>query len=138
MSDLISREAAFDEIIWNSDNGVIDAKVAIEALRKLPSVTPEPKSSDDCVSRKDTIAWLKKVTVTDGITFETGFKQIIRDIEQMPSVTPERQTGKWIEYQERKKQIYAECSNCGFKNYAGILNYCPECGAKMEVQDGTR
>ena len=43
MSDLISREAAFDEIIWNSDNGVIDAKVAIEALRKLPSIEPERK-----------------------------------------------------------------------------------------------
>lgn len=43
MSDLISRQAAFDEIIWNSDNGVIDAKVAIEALRKLPSVEPERK-----------------------------------------------------------------------------------------------
>lgn len=43
MNDLISRQAAFDEIIWNSDNGVIDAKVAIEALRKLPSVEPERK-----------------------------------------------------------------------------------------------
>lgn len=43
MSDLISRQEAFDEIIWNSDNGVIDAKVAIEALRKLPSVEPERK-----------------------------------------------------------------------------------------------
>ena len=39
----ISREAAFDEIIWNSDNGMIDAKLAIEALRKLPSVEPERK-----------------------------------------------------------------------------------------------
>ena len=44
MGDLISRDAAFDEIIWNSDNGVIDAKVAIEALRKLPSVEPERKT----------------------------------------------------------------------------------------------
>ena len=44
MSDLISRQEAFDEIIWYSDNGVIDAKVAIEALRKLPSVEPERKT----------------------------------------------------------------------------------------------
>ena len=40
----ISREAAFDEIIWNSDNGVIDARVAIEALRNLPPVEPERKT----------------------------------------------------------------------------------------------
>jgi predicted RNA-binding Zn-ribbon protein involved in translation (DUF1610 family) len=44
MSDLISRQAAYDEIIWNSDNGLIDAKVAIEALRKLPSVESERKT----------------------------------------------------------------------------------------------
>ena len=41
--DAISREAAFDEIIWNSDNGLIDANEAIEALRKLPAVEPERK-----------------------------------------------------------------------------------------------
>ena len=46
MSDLISRDAAYDEIIWNSDNGLIDAKVAIEALRKLPSVEPERKKGE--------------------------------------------------------------------------------------------
>ena len=43
---------------------------------------------EDCISREETIEWLKKVTVTDGITFKTGFEQILYDIEQMPSVTP--------------------------------------------------
>ena len=42
----------------------------------------------DCISRKETIQWLKRVTVTDGITFETGFKQILTDIKNMPSVQP--------------------------------------------------
>ncbi len=44
---------------------------------------------EDAISRADTIEWLKKVTVTDGITFETGFKQILTDIQNMPSVTAE-------------------------------------------------
>lgn len=84
--DLISRQAAFDEIIWNSDNGVIDAKVAIEALRKLPSVEPE------------------------------------------------RKTGKWVGVNPMVDTLM--CSECGenivseeFKS-----NYCPNCGAKMEVK----
>lgn len=48
----------------------------------------EQQPSEDCISRKETIEWLKKVTVTEGIEFKTGFEQIIYDIEQMPSVTP--------------------------------------------------
>lgn len=47
----------------------------------------ELKSCEDCISRKDTIEWLKKVTVTEGIEFQTGFEQILYDIEQMPPVT---------------------------------------------------
>lgn len=36
------------------------------------------------------IDFLKKVTVTDGITFETGFKQIITDIHNAPTVSDVR------------------------------------------------
>ena len=54
----------------------------------------ECKPCEDCISRTETIDYLKKVTVTDGITFETGFKQILYDIEQMPSVQPINQNIK--------------------------------------------
>lgn len=33
----------------------------------------------------DLIRYLKLVTVTDGITFETGFKQILTDIKNQPT-----------------------------------------------------
>ena len=56
--------------------------MAIKALKQ---------TDGDLISRKDTIEWLKKVTVTDGITFETGFKQILVDIEQMPSAESEEE-----------------------------------------------
>lgn len=66
------------------------ARQAVKDLRKKLSevLEPEQQPCDDCISRKETIEWLKKVTVTDGITFKTGFEQILQDIEQMPSVTP--------------------------------------------------
>lgn len=51
---------------------------------------------EDAISRADTIEWLKKVTVTDGITFETGFKQILTDIQNMPSVTPKQKIGQSV------------------------------------------
>lgn len=41
----------------------------------------------ELIDKQATIDWLKKVTITKGITFETGFKQIIYDIEQMPNIT---------------------------------------------------
>lgn len=83
MSDLISRQEAFDEIIWNSDNGVIDAKVAIEALRKLPSVEPEP--CEDCISRADAFNALR--IKGDYNTLNEVYERL----EKLPSVTP-----KWI------------------------------------------
>jgi len=87
MGDLISRDAAFDEIIWNSDNGVIDAKVAIEALRKLPSVEPE------------------------------------------------RKTGKWVHMVGwwECNQCHAEYTDMPTCMGKVIYEYCPMCGAKMEV-----
>ena len=66
---------------------------------KLKALSEEP--CDDTISRADTIEWLKRVTVTDGITFETGFKQILTDIQNMPSATPKPKMGRWIPVSER-------------------------------------
>lgn len=50
----------------------------------------------------------------------------------------ERKTGKWI----RVDSNTFKCSNCGnFLNFHGVnagrgdANYCPNCGAKMEVDE---
>lgn len=40
----------------------------------------------DLISRSALIEYLEKVTVTEGITFETGFKQILTDIKNQPTV----------------------------------------------------
>ena len=101
--------------------------MAIEALEQEPC--------DDCISRKDTIKWLKKVTVTDGITFKTGFKQILHDIEQMPPVTPKQKMGRWWERntypQESRSWDCSECQEIVFER----TDYCPNCGSRMEVEE---
>jgi len=38
--DCVSREAVFDAIIWDEENGVVDAREIIEHIRKLPPATP--------------------------------------------------------------------------------------------------
>lgn len=126
--------------------------LAIKALEQTelnPSYNGVKTELEDCISREETIEWLKKVTVTDGITFKTGFEQILYDIEQMPSVTPQQKaTGSWVEKQvvdneevEIEQWQSARCSKCDkyhttpYSYYFDDYNYCPNCGAKMEVDN---
>ena len=48
---------------------------------------------------------------------------------------PERKRGKWIVEKDATGYRYGRCSECGMTQYAGKLNYCPNCGAKMEVEE---
>lgn len=54
---------------------------------------------NDLISRSALIEYLEKVTVTEGITFETGFKQILTDIKNQPTV--EAKPVEWIPCSER-------------------------------------
>lgn len=47
----------------------------------------------------------------------------------LPSVEPERKTGKWI----RGKDGYIRCDKCGSRGSAIKAHYCHHCGARMEV-----
>ena len=48
------------------------------------------------------VEYLQYVTVTDGITFETGFKQILNDIKNAPTIEPKQE---WIDLQERRPEM---------------------------------
>ena len=108
---------------------------------KMQTFEPDGEHCRDCISRKDTIEWLKKVTVTDGITFETGFKQILHDIEQMPSVEPDRRRGH-ITYKHRHhhnvKHYTGEDLNgevhtiSVIEDYEVDEPYCSECGKRID------
>ena len=76
--------------LWRYEH--TDKYTETETREALDMAITALSADGDLISRKDTIEWLKKVTVTDGITFETGFKQILVDIEQMPSA--EKTTNK--------------------------------------------
>lgn len=84
------------------------------------------KPNKDLISRSELIEYLKAVTVTDGITFETGFKQILTDIKQMPPAN--KPIGRWIPVDDKFDAF--DCSECGAM-VSKQLNYCPECGAAM-------
>ena len=114
---------------------VLPTEKEFEHLEWLLKNHYKKEPCDDAISRQETIEWLKKVTKIDGITFETGFKQILHDIEQMPSVSTKK-TGRWI----LTDDDFVYCSECEDSYYPRPIDaswhYCPNCGARMEVENG--
>ncbi len=59
-------------------------------------------------------------------------RELLADIEVLPSAQPERKTGKWIIGKYR-----LTCGQCRFTypnklmDEMGVVNYCPNCGAYM-------
>lgn len=43
----------------------------------------------------------------------------------------DRPQGEWIIEIDINNYTYGRCSICGMRQYAGHLNFCPNCGADM-------
>lgn len=67
---------------------------------------------------------------------------LLADIKNAPPVTPQPKTGHWIEEDMFDGDIAYRCSECDepFCLIDGtptdnMYNFCPNCGAKMEVEE---
>ena len=63
----------------------------------------------------------------------TERREMLNEIDNLPSIELERKTGYWIDtdnYYQRWK-----CSECGCHTRDSEPNYCPNCGAKMEMRN---
>ena len=71
---------------------------------------------------------IAKVTLTDEQVKEAFEKAK----DAILTAQPERKKGKWI----RKHNIYGVvyCSECDYELHTNNTNFCPNCGAKMEVE----
>lgn len=69
--------------------------------------------------------------------------ECLAEIDDAPTIVPERKTGKWIERnpQNSDKCRLIECDQCGFSHIVGFnvpyehwienRNFCERCGADM-------
>lgn len=58
----------------------------------------------------------------------------IMDAKQIIINTPfisDRPQGEWIIEIDANGNTYGKCSICSMRQYAGQLNFCPNCGADM-------
>lgn len=118
--DAISREDAihaFDYLM-----GLNRAQIQ-DTLFKLPSVTPKLIECEDAVSRQ---------AVLDVVEREPYKGDALSEIEKLPSVRPQEQTGHWIYDRTRDwdGECKYECSECGMGSDVDYA-YCMRCGAKM-------
>lgn len=87
---------------------------------------------DDLISRQAAVEYFQRIidaTNTDGrynLGFIDGLEFCINHLSTMPSIQPEQKKGKWIDL-----GVY-ECSVCHERSCCAG-NYCPHCGAQMEV-----
>ena len=73
---------------------------------------------------------------------EYEHRHFLKILIELPPAKPVQKTGKWV-YKTTNAYIQRTCSACGWseriycnnrKQDGLIRNYCPNCGAKMEVE----
>lgn len=90
-------------------------------------------------ARKALMEQSRKEHIKDFNTRDLMLLNAEQFIHLLPSVEPERKIGKWIEYErvEETDQGYLVSNYVCDQCHAWVMNqsnYCPNCGAKMEVE----
>lgn len=105
-------------------------------IKDLETLEQEPCT--DVISRQ-TLDEIKEL-MTD-INGDTVYAVRMSDLRQLPSITPQQKIGYWTReliINEYGGCIGAKmiCSECGQDNgYDKRMKFCPNCGAKMEVEE---
>ena len=103
----------------------------IEQLRSAQLDVPD-------VNVGDIISRQAAIEVADAIWATTGDKNVAKVwdmLRNLPSAQPEQKKGKWIE--EIGMLMCSECGEAwGTEQFDEVMsfNFCPNCGAKMEVE----
>lgn len=86
---------------------------------------------------RESLGWVEEDLTKE---FKNGVQAVLKMLENQPTIEPERKKGEWVEQDDGWAGTYWECSECKepFTLIDGtpsdnLYNYCPNCGAKMEV-----
>lgn len=125
MGDLISRQAAIDEIKalyeWHE---IVTEDRAIDHFKRLPSAQPECNLDEWCHDCKEYDKEKNRCP---------RWNRVIRTA--LEEAQPERKKGKWKKsYADHEafgvRPFFRYCSEC-HESTVYAYNYCPNCGADM-------
>ena len=95
---------------------------------------------NDLISRQDAVDEVQAIeylaTLRDGDVV-VKMNDVEHILYTMPSAQPERKRGKWIKGANHGLGVYTlTCDKCGYVDVSSnVINYCPNCGAKMEGEE---
>ena len=139
---------------WEAETPLDEVyKDMIESLDFVIKVL-EQQPSEDCISRTELLSRIDAERKHLLDLKMDGAEHIIvhharRIIEDMPSVTPQPGTGRWMRKTKvdgvydisgvKTFGIKCQCDRCDFTTTViedfGYYSYCPNCGVKMEVEE---
>ena len=99
----------------NTPSDILEAhKMAIEVLEQEPC--------DDVISRQAAVDAINALHEKSNAWLDSAVDAVMA----LPPVTPQSETGRWID-------VFGgcECSKCGCLE-AGYSDYCPNCGVQMQ------
>ena len=136
MNDLIEKLSNLRSQFNCFDENERDAYHTLSEAIKVLSERPEP--CEDAVSRKDVLS----LAESGRLISNGNYKSVCKAIMELPSVTPNRKTWKWIEYDsDEDKYDVIKCPCCKHTftvdayHWTDIgfvkddFKFCPNCGA---------
>ena len=87
---------------------------------------------DEYISRQAAIDAINRLDIPEDMCVFEILSHIELELGTLPSAQPERIRGRWIE----KPHVHgvAYCSLCDYELHTNDTNFCPNCGAKMEIE----
>ena len=138
-----------EHIYEHAKESTEDSRDEFDAMRAIANGSQQesrseiPNTCGDAISRQSAIflaSDLKQDLPDDEriadmvMAHNEGILDYQTQLSLLPSVTPQQRTGHWIT-SHIPESMLCECSECGFTCGAYSFNYCPNCGAKMEVKE---
>ena len=115
-----------------------DSRDEFDAMRAIANGTQQESSSEkpntcgDAVSRA-----IVQEEITKSIELRENPYQLWYRIRALPSVTPQQRTARWkFTVYDSNRIGHYECTECHWNVLMNVSDYCPHCGAKMEVDNG--
>lgn len=138
----VTREEAIERIKIHKRVHEMNEPGAIrisEALDKAIEAL-EQESCEDCISRQAMLDMATTIQTDDFSGNEIIEVVTVEEIKELPSVTPQPKVGRWINHSDDlfPEESTRKCSECGHEQFTVWLiddKYCPNCGAKMEVEE---